>query len=74
MSSHFLSGHHASAHFESSHFGREPVIPVEEEPGSAWDRTDPGQREREDWYREQILAEDQEILELLTMFLHIMDD
>lgn len=74
MSSHYGGSHFASSHYLSNHYAPEVVAPIEEEPGSAWDRTDPRQREREDWYREQILQEDEEILEMLTMFLQVMDD
>jgi hypothetical protein len=41
---------------------------VEQHPGLG------GWRKGEEPWREQILREDEELLELLTMFLHVMDD
>lgn len=75
MSSHFQSSHYGSSHFESSHFGRVAVVPPPEpDDGSAWRPEDPWQRERPDFYREQILQEDEEILAIIQAFLHVMDD
>lgn len=48
--------------------------PVIEESGSAWDPTDPGQRERRDFYRKQIMEEDDEILALIQAFIQVLDD
>jgi hypothetical protein len=69
VSSHYGGSHFASSHHLSSHFGPEIVAPpVEERPGLG------GWRKGEEPWREQILREDEELLELLTMFLHVMDD
>jgi hypothetical protein len=48
--------------------------PVADEPGSAWNWRDPGEREWQDGYRKIILQEDEELLELLMSFLHVMGD
>ncbi len=69
MSSHYGGSHFAASHHLSSHFGREELAEGVERP---W--ANPRIRDREDWYREQILQEDEEILEMLTMFLQVMDD
>jgi len=70
LSSHYGGSHHLSSHFLSSHYGAgEPLPPIIEEfPGLG------GWRKGEEPWREQILREDEELLELLTMFLHVMDD
>jgi hypothetical protein len=76
MSSHYGGSHYASSHRLSSHFGRQVLVPpvVEDESGSAWNPNDYRQRERKDFYREQILREDEELLVILQAFLHVMDD
>lgn len=66
MSAHYGGTHSASSHFLSSHYGR-----VE---GPPKDRTLGGWRPETDRWREQILREDEEFLELLTIFMHVMDD
>lgn len=48
--------------------------PDVDEPGSAWRWRDPSQREWQDGYRKIILQEDEELLELLMAFLHVMGD
>jgi hypothetical protein len=47
---------------------------VEDEGGTAWRPENEWERERPDFYRRQIEEEDRDLLELLTMFLHVMDD
>lgn len=76
MSSHFQSSHFGASHHLSSHFGRVAIVPPVEEPddGSAWRPDEPWQRERPDFYREQILQEDEELMALVAAFLHVMDD
>lgn len=71
MSAHYQSSHWASSHGLSSHYGR---IVVEDEGGTAWRPENEWERERPDFYRRQIEEEDRDLLELLTMFLHVMDD
>lgn len=66
MSTHYGGSHFASNHYLSNHYG--PV--VEEAP--ARDRTLGGWRRERDRWREQILQEDEELLELLTILLHAM--
>lgn len=68
MSTHYGGSHFASNHFLPNHYGR--VV----DEGPARDRTLGGWRPERDRWRTQILQEDEELLELLTIFLHVMDD